>query len=59
MLSEIILILNKNNYKIFEKSTRFKNRVRGESKVNIYLIFKSLIGLFKLYLANTNSDKKN
>ena len=59
LLSEIILILNKNNYKIFEKSTRFKNRVRGESKVNIYLIFKSLIGLFKLYLANTNSDKKN
>ena len=50
ILSEIILILWKNDYKISEIKSTFKNRTRGESSVNIKLIFESLIGLCKLYL---------
>ena len=50
ILSEIILVLWKKNFKISEINTIFKNRIRGESSVNIRLIVESLIGLFKLYL---------
>ena len=50
ILSEIILILWKNDYKISEIKSTFKNRTRGESSVNIKLIYESLIGLCKLYL---------
>lgn len=50
ILSEIILILWKKNYKISEIKSIFKNRTRGESSVNLKLIFESLLGLLKLYL---------
>ena len=50
ILSEIILILWKNNYKISEIKSIFKNRTRGESSVDLKLILESLFGLFKLYL---------
>ena len=56
MLSEIILVLWKKNFKISETTTIFRNRIRGESSVNIKLIIESLIGLFKLYLLKKSSD---
>ena len=52
ILSEIILILWKKNYKISEIKSIFKNRTRGESSVNLKLIIDSLIGLCKLFLIN-------
>jgi len=55
ILSEIILILWKNNYKISEIKSIFKNRTRGESSVNLKLILESLLGLFKLYLIKKSS----
>tara|TARA_B100000900_G_scaffold279419_1_gene239018 strand:+ start:59 stop:781 length:723 start_codon:yes stop_codon:yes gene_type:complete len=56
ILSEIILVLWKKNFKISETATIFRNRVRGESSVNIKLIMDSLIGLFKLYLLKKSSN---
>ena len=50
VLSEILMVINVNNLKINETHSIFKNRVRGESSVNIKLIFQSLIGLLKLFL---------
>ena len=50
ILSEIILVLYNKNYKILEIQSIFKNRVRGESSVNLRLVFESLNGLIKLYL---------
>jgi dolichol-phosphate mannosyltransferase len=49
ILSEILLVLYFSKYRIFETSTTFVNRVRGESSVNLKLIFSSLLGLIKLY----------
>ena len=56
ILSEIILVLWKKNFKISETTTIFRNRMRGESSVNIKLIIDSLIGLFKLYLLKKSSN---
>jgi len=50
ILSEIVLVLWKNNFKISEIKSIFRNRIRGESSVNLKLIVESLFGLFKLYL---------
>ena len=50
VLSEILMLINSKKYKINETSTVFINRIRGESSVNLKLVFQSLIGLFKLYL---------
>ena len=50
ILSEIILVLWKNGFKISEIKSIFRNRVRGESSVNLKLLIESLFGLFKLYL---------
>lgn len=50
VLSEILLRAHQHKLKITEKPTIFVNRLRGESSVNIILIIKSLIGLFKLVL---------
>ncbi len=50
ILSEIILVLWKKGYKISEIRSIFRNRIRGESSVNIKLIFESLVGLFRLFL---------
>jgi len=49
ILSEIIVVLNNNNFKISEISTIFVNRVRGESSVNLKLVLASLFGILKLY----------
>ena len=50
VLSEILLTIKLNGLKIGETDTIFVNRKRGESSVNIKLIFLSLVGLFKLFL---------
>ena len=49
VLSEIVYEIHRNNLKILETPTKFKNRIRGESSVNTKLIFDSLIGLINLY----------
>jgi len=50
ILSEIIVVLNNNNFKIDEKPTNFFNRTRGESSVNLKLIVESFFGIIKLFL---------
>lgn len=50
ILSEIILVLWKMNFKISEIKSTFRNRVRGESSVNFGLIIESFLGLLKLYV---------
>jgi dolichol-phosphate mannosyltransferase len=54
VLSEILLVLNINKFKIDEVSSIFINRVRGESSVNLKLIIQSLIGLIKLFFIKKN-----
>ena len=49
ILSEILVQLYYNNFKIIETSSKFVNRVRGESSVDLNEIIKSLIGLIKIY----------
>ena len=50
ILSEIILVLFNKNYKISEIKKIFKNRIRGESSVNLNLVFESFFGLIKLFI---------
>ena len=57
ILSEILLVLHSSKYRVFETSTIFVNRVRGESSVNLKLIFSSLLGLVKLFF-NKKKYKK-
>ncbi len=54
VLSEILLQLKMNNFKISETPSIFINRKRGESSVNLKLIIQSLLGLVKLYLIKIN-----
>ena len=54
VLSEILLVLNINKFKIDEVSSIFINRVRGESSVNLKLIIQSFIGLIKLFFIKKN-----
>jgi len=54
VLSEILLVLNINKFKIHEVSTVFVNRKRGESSVNLRLVLQSFIGLIKLFLIKKN-----
>jgi len=49
VLSEIIIVLSNNNFKISEIDTVFINRERGASSVNLRLVLASLFGLFKLF----------
>jgi dolichol-phosphate mannosyltransferase len=49
ILSEILVELYFNNFKIKEIHSIFKNRIRGESSVNLGLIMESFFGLFKVY----------
>ena len=49
ILSEIIVVLKNNNYKIDEIKTIFVNRTRGQSSVNLKLIILSFAGLLKLF----------
>ena len=49
ILSEILVELYFNNFKVKEVHSIFKNRIRGESSVNLRLIMESFFGLFKVY----------
>ena len=49
ILSEILVELYLNNFKIDEIHSKFVNRVRGESSVSFKLILESFIGLIKIY----------
>ena len=49
ILSEIIVVLKNNFYTIGEIKTKFVNRARGQSSVNLKLIILSFIGLLKLF----------
>ena len=55
ILSEILLVLFKNNFKIAEIKTKFVNRSRGESSANLKLIIASLIGLIKIFLKRNST----
>ena len=59
ILSEILLAVNFNKLKIGEIHTKFVNRLRGESNVNISLIFNSLFGLLKLFFTKKKYRFKN
>ena len=50
ILSEILVVLHLNNFKINEIHSKFVNRVRGESSVGFKLILQSFFGLIKIYL---------
>jgi dolichol-phosphate mannosyltransferase len=56
ILSEILLILHRYKYKISETPSIFRNRLRGESSVNLKLIFESFIGLVKLYIYKKKNE---
>jgi dolichol-phosphate mannosyltransferase len=49
ILSEILVELYFNNFKVDEIHSHFNNRTRGESSVNLRLILDSFFGLFKIY----------
>jgi len=49
ILSEILVELYFKNFKIQETDSIFKNRIRGESSVNLKLILDSFFGLLKIY----------
>jgi glycosyltransferase involved in cell wall biosynthesis len=55
ILSEILLVLYKNNFKIGEIKTKFVNRLRGESSANLKLIISSLMGLIKIFLKRNST----
>jgi glycosyltransferase involved in cell wall biosynthesis len=55
ILSEILLVLYKNNFKIGEIKTKFVNRSRGESSANLKLIIASLVGLIKIFLKRNST----
>ena len=58
VLSEILVVMHSNNFKIDELKTIFVNRKRGESSVSLKLIFSSLLGLIKLYYLKKNKHGK-
>ncbi len=49
ILSEIIVVLHNNGFRIGEVSTKFVNRERGKSSVNFSLVVASFFGLMKLF----------
>ena len=55
VLSEILVELYINNFTIGEIKSKFVDRKRGESSINLKLIMVSLLGLLKLYF---NKKKK-
>ena len=58
ILSEILVELYFNNFKVKEVQSIFKNRIRGESSVNLKLILESFFGLFKVYKKKREILKK-
>ena len=57
VLSEILMHIYYNNYKIYEYKTTFKNRVRGKSSVSIKEIVNSFLGLFKIFFLRKRKYK--
>ena len=57
ILSEILVELYYNNFKVLETDTIFKNRVRGESSVNLKEIINSLFGLIKIFKLKKKLEK--
>ncbi len=58
ILSEILVELYYKNFKVGETSSKFVNRVRGESSVNFREILNSFLGLIRIYNLK-NQIKKN
>ena len=58
ILSEVLVELYYNNFKIHETSSKFVNRTRGESSVNLNEIIKSLLGLIKIYKLKNKIKQK-
>ena len=56
VLSEILVVLYLNDFKINEIHSNFVNRARGESSVGFKLILQSFIGLIKIYLKKRKSE---
>ena len=54
ILSEILICIHKADLKIGERKTKFLNRERGESNVNLSLIISSFLGLIKLFFIKKN-----
>ena len=57
VLSETLVQLHINNFKIRDIKTKMINRVTGKSSVNLKLVLESLFGLIKLYLNNRKKIK--
>ena len=58
ILSEILVELYYNNFQITETSSKFVNRSRGESSVNLNEIVNSFIGLIKIYKLKNKIKRK-
>ena len=58
VLSEILAELKSSNFNIADVKTTFINREKGESSVNLKLIFESLTGLFKIYFIQRKKLEK-
>jgi len=58
ILSEFLVELYYNKFIISEIPTIFRNRVRGESSVNLNEIINSIFGLFKIYKIKKKLIKK-
>ena len=58
ILSEILVELYFNNFKVKEVHSNFNNRTRGESSVNLKLIIDSFFGLLKIYKKKKKIVKK-
>jgi len=56
VLSEILVVLYLNDFKINEIHSKFVNRARGESSVSFKLILQSFVGLIKIYLKKRKSE---
>ena len=57
VLSETLVQLYINNFKIWDIKTKMVNRMTGKSSVNLKLVFESFLGLAILYLDNREKIK--
>ena len=59
ILSEILVELYFNGFKVGETESKFVNRVRGESSVNFTEILNSFIGLLKIFKLKNKIKQKS
>ena len=59
ILSEILVELYYNGFKVGETKSKFVNRVRGESSVNLKEILNSLFGLLKIFKLKNKIRQKS